>query len=252
LWFSAEELHGLLICQQILQNISPGILSEQIEGLQQRINKMLSRENSPQPIIADKIQFATVGRRLKEDSHFKRIATALFGNQQIHIQYQARGQDNINSERIISAQKLLFYRQNWYLAAYCHKRKALRVFSVDRVNSAQILDKTAQQIPEKQLQDFINASYGIFTGKAEHLAILEFTKDRANWVADEHWHPEQKTEWLANGNYQLSIPFSDSRELIMDILKHGAEVKVIAPQFLQAAMIEEINQMQKKYHCLTK
>ena len=30
LWFSAEELNGLLICQQILQNISPGLLSQQI------------------------------------------------------------------------------------------------------------------------------------------------------------------------------------------------------------------------------
>ncbi|NOQ14513.1 MAG: hypothetical protein GQ583_08585 [Methyloprofundus sp.] len=50
LWFSSEELQGLLICQKILQNISPGILSEQIESLQQRINIMLSKENSLQPL----------------------------------------------------------------------------------------------------------------------------------------------------------------------------------------------------------
>ncbi len=30
LWFSAEELHGLLICQMLLQNISPGLLKEEI------------------------------------------------------------------------------------------------------------------------------------------------------------------------------------------------------------------------------
>ncbi len=252
LWFSTEELHGLLICQQILQNISPGILSEQIEGLQKRINTMLSRENSPQPVIADKIQFTTVGRRLKDDSHFKRIATALFGNKQIHIQYQARGQDRKHSERNISAQKLIFYRDNWYLMAHCHNKNDLRIFSVDRVNSAQILDETAQQISTEQLQDFIQSSYGIFTGKAQHTAVLEFTKHRANWVADEQWHSEQQSKWLDNGNYQLSFPFSDSRELIMDILKHGAEVKVIAPPFLIDLVKEEINKMQKNYHCLTK
>jgi predicted DNA-binding transcriptional regulator YafY len=252
LWFSSEELHGLLICQQILQNISPGILSEQINSLQQRINTMLSKENSPQPVIADKIQFTTVGRRLKDDSHFKRIATALFSNKQIHIQYQARGYDGEQSERIISAQKLIFYRDNWYLAAHCHNKNDLRIFSVDRVHSAHILDKTAQQIPNNQLQEFIQSSYGIFTGKAQYTAVLEFTKNRANWVADEQWHAEQQSQWLENGNYQLSIPFSDSRELIMDILKHGAEVKVIEPPFLLSLVEEEIKKMQKNYCNLAK
>jgi len=95
-------------------------------------------------------------------------------------------------------------------------------------------------------------AYGIFTGKAKNLAVLELTKSRANWVADEHWHPDQQSHWLKNGNYQLSIPFSDSRELIMDILKHGAEVKVTSPPFLQELVKQEIDKMQKNYHCLVK
>ncbi len=252
LWFNSEELHGLLICQQILHNISPGILSEQIEASQQRINEMLSKENSPQPVIADKIQFSTPGRRLKDDSCFKRLTSALFSQQQIHIQYHARGNDGEQSERKISAQKLIYYRDNWYLVAHCHARNQLRIFSVDSVHSAKTLDKIALQIPENQLQNFLNSAYGIFSGKAKYTAELVFSKKRANWVADELWHPDQQGQHLDKGQYQLSIPFSDSRELIMDILKHGAEVEVLAPQFLRDAVEEEINKMQKKYHCLTK
>ncbi len=252
LWFSSEELHGLLICQQILQSISPGILSEQIESLQQRINKMLSKENSPQPVIADKIHFPTVGRRLKDDQHFKRIATALFSNKQLSIKYKARGQSSAPNKRTISAHKIIYYRDNWYLAAHCHFRKELRIFSIDCVHSAESLRQTALIVDTQKLQSFLHSAYGIFTGKAEFLAVLEFTKIRANWVADEHWHPDQKNEWLENGNYQLSIPFSDSRELIMDILKHGAEVKVISPSFLQKRVKEEIDKMKNNYHNLVK
>lgn len=252
LWFSSEELHGLLICQQILQNISPGILSEQIESLQQRINKMLSKENSLQPVIADKIYFPTIGRRLKDDHHFKRIATALFSHKQLSIQYHARGQSCQHSEHIISAQKLIYYRDNWYLAAHCHYRNELRIFSIDRIHSAQSLEQSAQTVDKEELQRYLDSSYGIFTGKMRDIATLEFTKSRANWVADEHWHPDQQSEWLENGNYQLKIPFSDTRELIMDILKHGAEVKVISPTFLQDLVTEEIKKMQKNYHNLAK
>ncbi|PPK76580.1 WYL domain-containing protein [Methylobacter tundripaludum] len=76
---------------------------------------------------------------------------------------------------------------------------------------------------------------------------MEFTKARAQWVADENWHPNQHGQWLDNGNYQLSIPFNGSRELIMDILKHGAEVEVKAPQFLLDGVRAQIGAMQKIY-----
>jgi predicted DNA-binding transcriptional regulator YafY len=35
--------------------------------------------------------------------------------------------------------------------------------------------------------------------------------------------------FLDNGEYLLKVPFSDSRELCMDILRHGASVKVLEP-----------------------
>ena len=108
LWFSTEELHGLLICQQILQNISPDILSEQIKSLQKRINVMLSRENSPQSVVADKIQFSSIGRRLQDDGHFKRIATALFSNKQMHIQYSARDM-KVNTASELFPHRNLFF-----------------------------------------------------------------------------------------------------------------------------------------------
>ncbi len=247
LWFSSEELHGLLICQRILQDISPGILCRQIEALQKRIDAMLSREHSPLPVVSDKIHFAASGRRLHDDSQFKRIAAGLFGNRRLHIRYRARGQNGKTSEREVSGQKLIFYRDNWYLLAHCHKRRALRMFSVDSVASVRVLDRDAQQIPEDRLQEFIHASYGIFSGKADYTAILEFTADRANWVADEHWHAGQHGVRLENGNYRLSVPFSDPRELIMDILRYGPDVKVIDPPFLKEAVKERINAMQRMY-----
>lgn len=251
LWFSAEELHGLLVCQQILSQISPGILSEQIASLQQRINRMLEHARLPQTAVYDKIHFPVNGRRLKDDSHFKRIASALFSNRQMYIQYRARGQNQQLSERRISAQKLLYYRDNWYITAHCHYRKELRMFSIDSIHSVKVLEKNAEQTKPKLLDDFLNSGYGIFSGQAKHNVVLQFSTARANWVADEHWHPKQQGLWLENGEYQLSFPFSDSRELIMDILKHGAEVKVIAPTFLREAVGDEIKKMQNLYDCLT-
>lgn len=246
LWFSAEELNGLLICQQILNNISPGLLSQHISQLQQRIGELFKLHQHTPIDIANKITLLSTGRRLTDDSEFKKTATALFAGKQLHIHYRARA-DNTITQRDVSPQQLLYYRDNWYLVAHCHYRNALREFAIDNIRTAHILSHNAHSTEPEHLAQFIHASYGIFSGNAQHLAILEFSNTRAQWVADEHWHPQQQSLWLDNGNYQLSIPFNDSRELIMDILKHGPEVTVIAPAFLRTAVISHIDAMQKNY-----
>ena len=52
---------------------------------------------------------------------------------------------------------------------------------------------------------------------------------------------------LADGSYELRILYSDPRELIMDILKHGAEVEVIEPEELRREVMERLNQAAAKY-----
>ncbi|NIV21050.1 MAG: WYL domain-containing protein, partial [Gammaproteobacteria bacterium] len=55
-------------------------------------------------------------------------------------------------------------------------------------------------------------------------------------VADEQWHPDQVGSLGEDGCWTLEVPFSDSRELVMDILRYGPEVEVLGPDFLRAAV----------------
>jgi predicted DNA-binding transcriptional regulator YafY len=64
--------------------------------------------------------------------------------------------------------------------------------------------------------------------------VLRFSAERARWIADERWHPEQSGQFLTDGRYELRFPYRDSRELVMDILRFGAEVDVVSPEALRA------------------
>jgi predicted DNA-binding transcriptional regulator YafY len=120
---------------------------------------------------------------------------------------------------------LAHYRGNWYLDAWCHQRDALRSFAIDRIRNAQPLEDTARNIPEVDLDRHFADGYGIFAGVSQHVAVLRFSPERARWVAEECWHPEQKFQWLENGTYELRIPYADPRELVMDILRHVPDVE---------------------------
>jgi len=93
----------------------------------------------------------------------------------------------------------------------------------------------------------LGTGYGIFSGKKVQWAKLKFTPERARWVAQEQWHPKQKSKFEVDGSYQLEIPYSDDRELVMDILRHGPEVEVLAPQKLCERISEQVGKMQQIY-----
>ena len=127
----------------------------------------------------------------------------------------------------------------WYLDAWDDDKDALRSFAIDRIRRATVLPDTALDIPEAQLDEHYASAYGIFGGKADKVAVLVFTAERARWVADERWHPRQEGRWLEDGRYELRIPYREARELVMDILRHGAGVRVSSPAELRSSVLEE-------------
>jgi predicted DNA-binding transcriptional regulator YafY len=109
------------------------------------------------------------------------------------------------------------------------------------------LPERAHDVPDPQLDEHYATAYGIFAGKADKVAVLRFTPESARWVADEQWHPEQKATWLADGSYELAMPYRESRELVMDVMRHGAEVVVVAPADLRERVGEELGKAAGRY-----
>ena len=83
-------------------------------------------------------------------------------------------------------------------------------------------------------------------GRKTWTAVLRFSPERARWVADETWHPQQKGR-LENGHYILEIPYSDDRELVLDILKHGPDVEVLRPKSLRKRVLEQLLRAASRY-----
>ncbi len=238
LWFNASELYALLTVEQLLAEVQPGILEPHLAPLRKRIEALLGSQQLGPGDIADRVRILRMAAR-PASPHFQKLAEALIRRHRLWIRYHGRGNDQ-SSERTVSPQRLVHYRDNWYLDAWCHRRRALRTFSLDRIQAASILTERAREIGQFGLDAYLAASYGIFSGKPAATAVLHFTPERARWVADETWHPQQKGRFLANGRYELHIPYADPRELIMDILKFGPDVEVVAPVSLREQVAERL------------
>lgn len=232
LWFSSTELQALVLFQKLLAGLGPGFLEEYLEPFSRRLGRLLEHRELRLAEVGSRIRLLTLAARPMGAS-FHTVASATLQRRRIEIQYHSRSRDEVTL-RTLSPQRLVYYRDNWYLDAWDELRSALRSFSIDRIRNATLLASVAIDVPAAELDQHYASAYGIFAGTPDHIAVLRFSPERARWVADERWHPKQSGELLPDGRYELRFPYGDARELVMDILRHGPEVEVIAPDTLRA------------------
>ena len=246
IWISPGELQALLAARQVLANVQPGLLEGELESLQGRITSLLQQKGIEAEGGDSRIHIQHVAGRAVPARMFQDILAALIQRQRLNIRYHGRRR-NEESERVISPQRLTQYRNSWYLDAWCHQAGGLRSFALERIRKQTLMDEAAKEISPQVLSAHFDQSYGIFSGPAEHMAELRFTPEMARWISDEVWHPDQQGVFEADGSWLLKLPFGNSRELLMDILRYGANVEVLAPDFLRHAAAEEARKSAQRY-----
>jgi proteasome accessory factor C len=238
LWFNASELHALLSVQQLLAQVQPGLFDPLLRPLNKRIAGLLDLQHAGSDGLTARIRVLQAAGRQGGEC-FPTVAGALAQRRQLHLRYFNRGEDS-RSERAVSPQRLTYYRDNWYLDAWCHLREGLRTFALDAMEGARVLDVQSLDVPEAELEAHYADSYGIFAGAPSRVAILHFSARRARWVAKERWHRDQEGRVLPDGRYELRVPYSKTPELLMDILKYGPDVEVLAPAELRADVVARL------------
>lgn len=235
LWLSSEELAALLALNELLSRSDPGVLAGALAPFRARIERLLSDHSSGRALPIERIRVLASGSRTLDQAAFRTVASSLLNRTRLKFRYRARSTD-AQTERVVSPQRLAHYRDNWYLDAWDHSREALRSFALDRIRDPLPVDEVALDRESGELDAHLAASYGIFSGAPKAWATIRFSPHASRWVADEHWHSQQQGSRLPDGRYELKVPYSNSRELLMDVLKYGPDAEVVAPVSLREEM----------------
>lgn len=235
LWLTSEELAAILALNELIGRSDPGVLTGALAPFKSRIQHLLADRVSGESPPIERIRVIPYGARKLDQHTFRIVAGAVLERRRLGFRYRGRttGDDN---RRDVSPQRLTHYRDNWYLDAWDHDREALRSFAVDRISDAHTRTERARDLDNEELDEVLASSYGIFAGKPRAWATVRFSAHAARWVADEHWHSGQQGSWLSDGRYELRLPYSNSSELLRDILKYGADAEVVAPTELREKM----------------
>jgi predicted DNA-binding transcriptional regulator YafY len=248
LWFSDREIHALLTMHQLIDGLdADSLLGRHLQPLRDKLQGLLgSRGDAAAAELLQRVHVATAVRRPVDARIFETIGSALLERRRLELLYFTRGRGT-ESRREVSPQRLTHYRNTWYLDAWCHRSNGLRRFALDAVRRAAPRPERAKEVALATVRAELDAGYGVFSGRRLKWATLEFGREAAQWVATEQWHPQQQTQHLADGRLRLSLPYADPTELAMDILRHGDQVRVLAPKELADEVAQRLRRAAARY-----
>jgi predicted DNA-binding transcriptional regulator YafY len=242
LWFSADEVQALLLMLHLLDQMQPSLLRDEMQPFADRLRELARIAPAGSESIESRISFIPSTVRTVDPAHLQVCIQATLTRKRLWIKYNSRSREEITS-REVSPSCLIYYRGNWYLDAWCHAKEAPRRFAIDAILEAKVCDAAAVDQPRQNDAP----GYGIFAEPASRTAILIFNSSAARWVEKEQWHPRQEAIPREDGSLELRVPYGNSREIIMDILRYGPDVEVNAPTELRSQIVRGLTQALENY-----
>ena len=247
LWFSEREIHALLTMHQLVQQLDDGgVLARHLQPLLDKLRNLLGAAAADATELMKRVKIMSPARRPVAPRCFELIGSALTQRRRVRMDYYVRSRRQ-HTQRTVSPQRLVHWRNTWYLDAWCHDSDGLRRFALDAIGEAELLADKAKDVPLATIEAELDGGYGVFSGGRVQWATLRFTPEASQWVRHEQWHPQQQATLDEDGSLTLRVPYADATELAMDVLRHGEQVQVMAPAALAKAVAKRLREAAGQY-----
>lgn len=244
---SEAELLALLISRKLISEASAGSLANELESVHRRLGSLLAANLPGRAKPEEAFSFRWKGVSPTDPLTFKVVTSALLQGKLLSFCYYSPAASDCTM-RTVEPHHMVNYMGNWHLIAYCRLRDAWRDFVLGRMTLPQVDDAVFQFRASEEWLPLLADTFGIFQNRESFNVVLRFTPERSRWVKGELWHEGQREVVEGNGSLILTLSVSHEAEILMEILKHGAEVEVLEPEWLRDRVIREMECGLKKYH----
>lgn len=170
-----------------------------------------------------------------------RLTRAIAEARTVQMRYFSASR-NVTTRREVDPYRLWYAAGALYLIGYCHRRRDVRMFAVERIRSLTITDHPCQMPLGFDIEAYVQDALVVMRGKQIDVELV-FDKATAAWAKDRLWHPSQQVTPLRGGRLRMTLQVADTRELVGWILSFGRGVRVVRPDLLRGKVQEEVRRI---------
>lgn len=245
-YLSSDELSSLLIARKLLEGISGAYISDELSTVIENLTSIIKNHTVDLDVVSSAVSLHLIEYSPVSDAVFGTVLEGCIKKRRLSFSYLSPNYDK-ESIRTVDPYHLFNYMGTWHLLAYCHMRKDLRDFNLNRMNEVKIIDQSFALMPGFDFMEYFDKSFGIYKGRSTKTVTLRFSPTKTKWIKGKIWHKDQKEKLLKNGSLELTFPAAGYFEVMMEVLKHGSHVKVIRPRKLKELIKSEARKILKLY-----
>jgi predicted DNA-binding transcriptional regulator YafY len=234
LGFSPAELMALVFSRDLLKPLEGTPIKESLDSV---FNKAAAALPAESLAYLRRLQnyFSVVFGPHKNYSQYKetveRLTSAIDRKRTIEIRYYSASR-NKTGLRAVDPYRLWYAAGALYLIGYCHNRRDVRMFAIERIRSLRITVAPCQMPLHFDIEAYVQNALVVMRGEPIEVELV-FDRATAAWAKDREWHPSQRLELMKGGGLKMFLSVADTTELIGWILSFGAGVRVAAPEALR-------------------
>jgi DUF2075 family protein len=179
------------------------------------------------------------------------IVDAMRDKKAVEITYQSFGKEN-PSTFIAHPYCLKYFKQCWYVLARGDEMKEPWMYALDSRMKDVKETRKALKVPSRfNAESFFADYFGVIVGAdwAVQEVKIAVDADQVQYFENLPLHPSQKkvdkesTERVTVYKYKIAPTYDFKQE----IMRHGADIEVLAPESLRQEIAENVAAMAKKY-----
>ena len=204
------------------------------------------------PEVAEELRRVLSPRLGEEDSPYARVfdvvARAWVARRCVRIRYRAAGREE-DRETVLQPYWLETSTEEVaaYVIGYASHAGALRVFKLERIQEAELLDDCFAVPPGWDPLDLLSTAWGIMYGETTEEVVLRFAPQAARRLAETRWKRSAPVETLPDGRLLYRVRVAHPEEMHVFIRRWGPLVEVLSPAWLREEMAQEARALAEVY-----
>jgi proteasome accessory factor C len=190
------------------------------------------------PIPDDETRHASLGAGMRavSNEHLASVRTALRAHKKLRLEYRRANASDAKS-RIVRPYALVASTGMLYLIAHCETSDGLRIFRLDRVEGAAVLDESFT-VPESFSIDEVLRDGRALQGEGPGILRIRYSPRIARWIAE-----REGVALDTDGSVTVEHPLADVEWAVRHVLQYGPEAEVLSPDEVRTAVRQKLEGM---------
>jgi len=238
------ELMALYFSRDLLKFFRDTVFFDSLDSLFEKIRATLPPESVAflgkvqETLFASLKPFKSYGRHRKT---IEILQKAAIEKRAVRMDYYTMSRLD-ETKRTVDPYRICFLNDAFYLIGFCHLRKDVRTFSLDRISNIETTGATFVIPGDFCLEDFRKASFGVHHGEEVKRVIIRFNPRAAGYIRERTWHESQAITNGEDGSLVLEMEVAGTSEVKYWVRSWGGHAEVLEPPELREEVAAELRE----------